>query len=129
MRYLNSYKKNFKGIIMSEEEVLFWISELIKEDKLYEFYNSKAWRKLRKEVLDEYKYECQMCKAKGIYTKANHVHHVQWVRKHPRFALSKTYAFQGVVYINLIPLCHNCHEKAHGHRQKEKPKPITEERW
>ncbi len=55
-----------------------------------------------------------------LYTKATHVHHVQYVRKHPS---------QGVVYSNLIPLCHDCHEEVHGHRQKEKKEPLTVERW
>lgn len=114
---------------MNEEEVSKWITKLIAEDRLEEFYNSKQWRKLRKEVLKEYKGECQMCKAKGFYTKANTVHHVQYVKKHPRLALSKTYIFQGKEYKNLIPLCHDCHEDIHGYRQKEKEKPLTEERW
>jgi 5-methylcytosine-specific restriction endonuclease McrA len=81
-------------------------------------------------VLEEFKNECQHCKARGYYKRANTVHHVQYVRKHPRLALSKTYIFQGKEYRNLIPLCHACHEKAHGYRQKEKEeKPLTEERW
>jgi 5-methylcytosine-specific restriction endonuclease McrA len=114
---------------MTEDEVYLWISKLIAEDRLEEFYNSPEWRRLRKEVLIEFKYECQDCKAKGFYTKADTVHHQQYVRKHPRYALSKVYVFQGVIYINLIPLCHNCHEIRHGHRLKEKKEPLTEERW
>lgn len=115
--------------VSNQDEVGKWVSKLIAEDRLEEFYNSKYWRRLRKEVLEECKHECQDCKAKGYYTEANHVHHIQYVRKHPRLALSKTYIFQGKEYINLIPLCHNCHEARHGYRQKEKKKPLTEERW
>ena len=114
---------------MTEEQVYKWVSQLISEDRLEAFYNSKEWRHLRKEVLYEHKCECQRCKAKGLYTKATHVHHVQYVRRYPRYALSKIYTFQGVIYINLIPLCHNCHEEVHGHRQKEKKEPLTVERW
>lgn len=114
---------------MDEEQVERWVNKLIIENRLDEFYNSKQWRKLRKEVLAEHKNECQDCKVKGLYSKANTVHHVQYVRKHPRYALSKTYIFQGKEYKNLIPLCHDCHEKIHGYRQKEKKKPLTEERW
>lgn len=114
---------------MTEEQCYKWICLLIIEDKLHEFYVSPEWRKLRKEVLSEHKHECQDCKAKGFYTKANHVHHVQYVRNHPRLALSKTYTFQGKEYKNLIPLCHDCHEKRHGYRQKEKKEPLTVERW
>lgn len=115
---------------MTEEQVSKWVSQLIADDRLHEFYVSPAWRRLRKEVLEEHKYECQICKSRGLYTKANHVHHVQYVRKHPRYALSKTYMFKGEVKKNLIPVCHNCHEELHGYRQLDKKdKPLTEERW
>lgn len=113
---------------MTEEQCGKWISKLIAEDRLDKFYNSPQWRKLRKEVIAENKNECQDCKAKGYYTKANTVHHQQYVRKHPRLALSRTYTFKGKEYINLVPLCHDCHEQRHGYRQREK-KPVTEERW
>ena len=114
---------------MTEEQCGKWISKLIAEDRLDKFYNSPQWRKLRKEVIAENKNECQDCKAKGYYTKANTVHHEQYVRKHPRLALSKTYTFKGKEYKNLIPLCHDCHEARHGYRQKEKKEPLTVERW
>ena len=114
---------------MTEEQCGKWISKLIAEDRLDKFYNSPQWRKLRKEVIAENKNECQDCKAKGYYTKANTVHHEQYVRKHPRLALSKTYTFKGKEYKNLIPLCHDCHEARHGYRQKEKKEPLTKERW
>jgi 5-methylcytosine-specific restriction endonuclease McrA len=116
--------------MMSEDQVSNWITKLIGEDRLHDFYVSPEWRALRKEVLVESKYECQICKSKGLYTKANHVHHVQYVRKHPRYALSKTYTFKGEIRRNLIAVCHNCHEELHGYRQPEKKeKPLTEERW
>lgn len=115
--------------IHNQDEVGRWVSKLIEEDRLEEFYNSKYWRKLREEVLIEHKGECQKCKERGFYTKANTVHHVQYVRKHPRYALSKDYMFQGKKYKNLIPLCHDCHEARHGYRVKEKKEPLTIERW
>lgn len=114
---------------MLEDQTNKWVSKLIEENRLEKFYNSKEWRKLRKEVLAEYKGECQRCKKRGFYTKANTVHHVQYVKKHPRFALSKTYTFQGKVYQNLIPLCHDCHEEVHGYRRKVNIQLLTEERW
>jgi 5-methylcytosine-specific restriction endonuclease McrA len=114
---------------MTEEQCNKWITHLIEIDRLDLFYNSPQWRHLRKEVLAEHKSECQDCKAKGYYTKADTVHHQQYVRKHPRYALSKIYIFQGKEHINLIPLCHDCHEIRHGYRQKEKKEPLTEERW
>lgn len=114
---------------MNEEQCGKWVSKLIAEDRLDKFYNSPQWRKLRKETVEEHKNECQDCKGKGYYAKANTVHHQQYVRRHPRLALSKTYTFKGKEYINLVPLCHDCHEIRHGYRQKEKKEPLTVERW
>ena len=117
--------------VNNPDEVGKWVSKLISENKLEEFYNSKYWRRLRKEVLDEYKSECQHCKDKGLYTKANHVHHVQFVRKHPRYALSRSYMFKGKEYKNLIPVCKNCHETVcHPEKLNNKViEPLTPERW
>lgn len=50
---------------MTEEQCGKWVSKLIDEDRLHEFYVSRYWRRLRKELLEEYKHECQDCKAKG----------------------------------------------------------------
>jgi len=114
---------------MTQEQCGKWIRQLIDENRLHEFYVSKEWRRLRAKILKKYKKDgCFDCKAKGYYTKANHVHHVQYVRNHPELALSETYIYQGKEYQNLIPLCHDCHEARHDYRQKEK-KPLTEERW
>jgi 5-methylcytosine-specific restriction enzyme A len=114
---------------MNQDELERWISTLIAASNLHEFYTSGLWLKLREEVLSEFKYECQHCKARGFYKRADTVHHVQYVKKHPGLALSKFYEYAGKTYRNLIPLCHDCHEKAHEYRQKDKPKPLTEERW
>jgi 5-methylcytosine-specific restriction protein A len=114
---------------MTQNELVQWITKLIKADNLHEFYTSSQWLKLRAEILAEYKHECQDCKAKGFYTKANHVHHVQYVRKHPELAMSRVYMFGDKEYVNLIPLCHNCHEVRHGYRQAVKKEPLTVERW
>jgi len=114
---------------LSIEVVGNWVRELINKNNIHAFYTSNAWIKLRDQVLKEYKYECQRCKEKGFYKKATHVHHVQYVKKHPELALSRTYIYQGKEYINLVPLCHHCHEEIHNYRQKEKKEPLTKERW
>lgn len=80
-------------------------------------------------MLRELKSECQHCKAKGFYAEATHVHHVQYVKKHPELALSKYYVYNDKEYRNLIPLCHECHEIAHDYRRKKVKRPLTEERW
>jgi len=115
--------------INNQDEVGRWVQSLIDADNLHAFYVSDPWIKLRVDVLEEHKYECQRHKDLGFYKRANTVHHVQYVRKYPHLALSKVYVFEGKEYKNLIPLCHACHEEAHGYRQKEKKKPLTEERW
>lgn len=114
---------------MNQLEAGIWVRKLIAENNLHAFYTSRLWINLREEVLREHKYECQHCKAKGFYTKATHVHHAQFVKKHPELALSKVYIFQGKEYKNLVPLCHNCHEEVHGYRQRERKGPLTVERW
>jgi len=118
-------KLNLKNL----EEVGRWVRSLIDSNNLHMFYTCSEWLHLRDEVLEEYKHECQHCKARGYYKKANTVHHVQYVRKHPELALSKTYIYNGKEYKQLIPLCHDCHERAHAYRVKNKKKPLTEERW
>jgi len=110
-------------------EVGRWVQSLIDGNKLHDFYVSSLWLRLRAEVLLEFKYECQHCKERGYYKRADTVHHIQYVRKHPSLALSKVYVFQGKEIRNLIPLCHACHEMVHGYRKKKKGKPLTEERW
>jgi len=93
-------------------------------------YESREWRRLRKAVLIEDKYECLHCKAKGKYVTANTVHHVNYLKLHPELALEKYYKDDdGVVKRNLISLCHNCHEHIHQWVQKEKVEPLTIERW
>ena len=116
-------------LIFTKDETELWIQRLIDTNNLHAFYTSSLWLNLREEVLDEHKHECQHCKQKGFYKKADTVHHVQYVKKHPRLALSKTYIFQGKEYKNLIPLCHDCHEQVQDYRRKKKVIPLTEERW
>ncbi|EHQ88443.1 putative restriction endonuclease [Desulfosporosinus youngiae DSM 17734] len=113
----------------NQDEVGRWVQSLIDSNNIHAFYVSSYWLRLRAEVLLEFKNECRHCKARGFYKRADTVHHVQYVRRYPRLALSKVYIFEGKEYKNLIPLCHNCHEEVHGYRQKKKKKPLTEERW
>ena len=76
---------------MNKLELKKWIRELLAQGKIDDFYKSKYWRELRKEVLKEQKEECQECLKLGKVTRANTVHHVQFVDKHPELALSKFY--------------------------------------
>lgn len=94
------------------------------------FYKSSAWERLRREVLEKDKYECQIHKQRGYYVRANTVHHVKHVKEYPELALSKYYRDKdNKLQRNLISLCHDCHERIHDYRRKEKPEPLTPERW
>lgn len=113
----------------NQHEVGVWVQGLIKIN-ISQFYESKYWRRLRKIILADDKCECKHCKDKGIYTKANTVHHVNYLKLHPELALEKYYkSDDGVVKRNLISLCHNCHEAIHKWVQREKEEPLTIERW
>lgn len=120
-------------LVMDLKQLLMvgkWVEQFINQNEIHKFYASKEWRKLRREVLRESKYECQVCKQKGFYTKANHVHHNKTVREFPMFALSKTYEFQGMTYQNLVAVCKECHETVcHPDRFKHDKKQLNEERW
>jgi 5-methylcytosine-specific restriction endonuclease McrA len=68
------------------------------------FYNSRTWRRKRKEILSRDNKECQRCKAEGGFSKATCVHHIQHLRDRPDLALIDN---------NLIALCDSCHNKMH----------------
>ena len=119
---------------MKQHELVSWISKLIAENELWRVYKSKEFRTLKQEVLEEQHYECQECKKQGIITRADTVHHVQFVRKHPHLALSKYYEYEGKQYKNLIAVCKACHNKLHPEKQNKMKKTkardfINEEKW
>lgn len=101
------------------------IRRLIQEDNLMKFYKSRAWMDLRLKALFRDNYECQHCKAKGKYRKADCVHHIQEVKDFPWLAL---------VLDNLLCLCNTCHNIVHGRNtiwelNRKQPKFVNEERW
>lgn len=105
------------------------IEELVKEDRLHEFYNSWDWKKLRRKVLKKQNDECQICKQRGKVKTATTVHHVNYVKKCPALALSETFIDEnGEEKQNLIALCHDCHEELHNYRNKRKKK-LNTEKW
>lgn len=121
-----------------------YVKNLIEHDELWKFYKSTEWIMLKKQVLAEAHYECAECKRHGIVTRydideegtkrlLSTVHHVQFVRKHPALALSKTYEYKGKTYTNLIPVCKACHNRLHPEKHNSKhqndDKYCNEERW
>lgn len=113
------------------EELEKWIKELDETRQMYKFYKSPEWQTLKEEVLKEQHRECQICKANGRYTPADTVHHVQYVKRHPRLALSKTYTYKGKEYKNLIAICKACHNQVHTEKgfNKKNSAFTNEERW
>ena len=54
---------------------------------------------------------------------------IQYVKTHPELALCEFYEYRGKQYRNLIPLCHDCHDRAHERMKYRKVKQVNEERW
>lgn len=108
-----------------------YIRELIKNNRLIEFYKSDDWIELRADVLEEYHNECQECLKRGIVTRAECVHHVNHVRNRPDLALSKTYTDKdGNEHQQLIPLCNPCHNIMHPEKGNPKKSEFTNvEKW
>ncbi len=109
-----------------------YIRQLIKADKIEQFYFSDDWKELREKVLEDNHYECQECLKRGIYTRADCVHHHNEVRQRPDLALSRYYIDdKGQKQPNLVPLCNTCHNLVHEKLKKwqYKDKFMNKERW
>lgn len=131
-----------EGMTVAEKITVEWIRELIEKDEIWRFYKHPEWIALKEQILKENHYECRICKNSGIITRydtdkdgnkvlLSTVHHVQWLKKYPELALSRTYEWNGKEYPNLIPVCKACHNKCHkekGFKNKNK-RFWTEERW
>ncbi|MEH7490843.1 HNH endonuclease [Neobacillus niacini] len=101
------------------------VIKLIQSDNLMKFYKGKDWMSLRLVALRRDNQECQNCKSRGKYRKADCVHHMKEVKDHPELALSLD---------NLQSLCNSCHNEIHGRESiwelnKKAPEFINEERW
>lgn len=75
-----------------------------------EFYNSKEWRKKRKEILIRDKGFCQICRRKGYYRKGNTVHHIIPLRENRSLGLTSS---------NLELVCQSCHNEVHARMEKK----------
>ncbi len=102
----------------------------------HKFYIWTAWLQKRREVLCMDKHECQWCRNKyHRYRRANTVHHVNHFKKRPDLALEIWYErwdckkHAMVRERNLVSLCHDCHEEAHGFRKSQTHEILTQERW
>jgi 5-methylcytosine-specific restriction endonuclease McrA len=99
-----------------------FIKEIRSGNEKY-FYKSRRWRNKRKQILKRDNNECQLCKAKGQFSKGEVVHHVKHLKDRPDLVLEDS---------NLMTVCNACHERLHPDRfgkQENKKKYITKERW
>ena len=111
---------------MQNKVTVSWIRTLIEEDRLWKFYKTKQWIRLKQRILEEHHYECAICKSRGRITRydvsrdgsrklLSTVHHVNEVRLHPELALKEYYIDSfGRRQRNLIPICKKDHNIIHG---------------
>jgi 5-methylcytosine-specific restriction protein A len=100
------------------------IQQLIAAGRIRLFYKRKAWRRKRREILRRDNHECQRCKARGRYSKATVVHHIQHLDRRPGLAYTDS---------NLTSLCDPCHNLEHPEKMKGfdvvRREALTPERW
>lgn len=113
---------------------LAWLRALIAAGDTHPFYVTAEWRALSAYVIEKLDHnECQLCKAKGRYRRADLVHHVNHVKRRPELALDIYYTdADGERKRNLISVCKCCHETVcHPERMRRQSRPhfTTEERW
>jgi 5-methylcytosine-specific restriction enzyme A len=106
-----------------------WITQLIAEDRLHEFYTSAIWLNLRGEILSGDHHECQHCMKHGKYSPATTVHHVKHLKEFPELALSKSYWEHGIEHRQLISICSDCHRAEHPLKMWTARPQINTERW
>ncbi|EUJ56429.1 HNH endonuclease [Listeria fleischmannii] len=98
--------------------------KLIAADEMIKFYKSKEWRAVRADALQRDNHECQRCKRKGMFSPADCVHHIKYVKDCPYLALT---------LCNLESLCNQCHNEEHGRLPNQKKAKsnsnIFKERW
>ena len=106
------------------------IKKLIAAGQIRLFYRDYFWRRLALDVIEENHRECYQCKLMGKYTRARLVHHVKYLKEHPELAYSRTYTDKDGEHMQLMPLCHACHERIHERGLYIPPKGFTnEEKW
>ena len=106
------------------------VFDLVAEGREHDFYCSATWHRKRAAILKRDRYECQLCKARGRYRKAELVHHVNHLKDRPDLALSVWDPDTGER--QLVSLCKRCHEEQHPESQRQfarRRPPLTSERW
>lgn len=73
------------------------------------FYNSVVWQSCRAAYLEHVGGLCEDCLARGIYTPAEIVHHIEPLTPENINDMNTALGFN-----NLRALCRECHARAHG---------------
>ncbi len=90
---------------------LKWLRERIAAGDAHAFYCTGEWKRKRDDVFKIDKNECQLCKARGKYRRAELVHHVNHLRARPDLALDIYYVDNdGARQRQLLSVCKKCHE-------------------
>lgn len=120
------------GVFMTLK-FLEWLRGLILAGDVHPFYVTGEWRSLSAAVLRLDRNECQLCKARGRFRRAEMVHHVNHVKRWPELALDIYYLdSDGEKQRNLLSVCRWCHENiCHPERLRKVKRPQFEtvERW
>lgn len=119
----------FGGNSMTEKKLLH-LQGLIENGQADKFYSWSSWRKVRDKVFKLDNYECQVCKAKGRYSRAVIVHHIKHLKDRPDLALDIYDAQTGER--QLVSVCKSCHEALHPESMvgiEIRSEPVTVERW
>lgn len=106
-----------------EKKIGEWVRDLsAKSQRGWKaLYHTGEWKHKRDEILRRDHFACQICKAKGRYTRADTVHHVKHLRDVPELALTNE---------NLMSLCSACHEEIHKTENRtERGFYSNQERW
>ncbi len=115
------------------DQFLKRLLEWIAANDVHRFYDTTEWRRLTRKVSAKDNNECQLCKARGRYRRADLVHHINHVKDRPDLALSEYYKdADGKRQRNLISVCKECHETVcHPDRMKRPAKNYQyfPERW
>ena len=119
----------FGGNGMTEKQLLH-LQGLIESGQADKFYSWSSWHKVRDKVFKLDNYECQVCKAKGRYSRAVIVHHIKHLKDRPDLALDIYDAQTGER--QLVSVCKSCHEELHPESMVGacvRSEPVTVERW
>ena len=124
----NRNSKEIRGEPETPDYIVEWVFDLIREDRIHDFYRSRIWRNKSLEVRRRQK-ECQEHKRLKSYVAPQMVHHVMPLKQHPQLALSDYYLeADGTKRVQLEAECHACHERLE-RRDGSKTAEKFPERW